>query len=158
MRRYYNFNNVWFFLAAFGLLLTVCALPADADIYQWKDASGKTHFSDKKPQDLPAEQINPKVNSFTGVAIEPALKAPAPATPAPKPVVMYSTQRCGYCKQARAYFKKAGIAYREYDIDASESARRQYDKAGGRGVPLIFIGKSRMDGFSAERFNWLYQQ
>lgn len=158
MRRNYHFNADLCFLAVFCLLLAAGTSQAGADIYQWKDASGKTHFSDRKPENRAAEQVKPKVNSFAGVKVEPAVKTPAEATPAPKQVVMYSTQRCGYCKQARAHFKQAGIAYREYDIDASESARRQYDKAGGRGVPLIFIGKSRMDGFSTERFNWLYQQ
>jgi len=157
MRRYSRFNIFFGFLAAFGFL-AVCPLLANADIYQWKDASGKVHFSDKKPENRPAQQLNPKINSFQATAVETPAAAPEPAAPPPKDVVMYSTQRCGYCKKARAHFKQAGIAYREYDIDASESARRRYDGFGARGVPLIFVGKARMDGFSEKRFDWLYQQ
>jgi glutaredoxin len=167
MRRYYFAKNfiknhldaVCGFLAVFGLLLSLCPVQACADIYQWTDATGSIHFSDKKPADRPAEQMNPRVNSFAGIVVEPPppTSTEKPKT-APKKVVMYSTQRCGYCKQARAYFKKAGIAYRDYDIDESESARREYDRVGGRGVPLIFIGKTRMTGFSEERFKSIYQK
>ena len=69
---------------------------------------------------------------------------------------MYVTQRCGYCKKARRYFQSTGIAFSEYDIDASESARAAYDRLGGRGVPMIFVGKARMDGFSEEGFKRFY--
>lgn len=166
MRRYYfikkviknRFEAVCGFLAVFGLLLYLCPLPAGADIYQWTDASGSIHFSDKKPADRPVEQMNPRVNSFAGIVVEPPPTSTEKPQHRPKKVVMYSTQRCGYCKQARAYFKKAGIAYRDYDIDESESARRAYDRAGGRGVPLIFIGDTRMTGFSEERFKSIYQK
>lgn len=152
-QRYYHFKAVLCFL------FLACSLLASAEIYQWKDASGKVHFSDKKPENLSARELQPRVNSIPAVEISLPPAAADTATPAgKKSVTMYSTQRCGYCKKARAYFRKAGIAYREHDIDASESARRNYDKAGGRGVPLIFIGKARMDGFSQERFDWLYKQ
>lgn len=30
-------------------LLLTAALPASAELYQWKDAQGRTHFSDRKP-------------------------------------------------------------------------------------------------------------
>jgi type IV secretory pathway VirB10-like protein len=39
-------HSVWFFLLIFGL---TAALPASAQIYQWKDKDGKTHFSDIPP-------------------------------------------------------------------------------------------------------------
>jgi glutaredoxin len=133
-------------------------MSTSADIYQWTDAGGKIHFADKKPEDRPVEQLNPKVNSFAGIAVPPPSASGEKTAATPKKVVMYSTQRCGYCKQARAYFKKAGIAYRDYDIDESEAARRYYDSVGGRGVPLIFVGDSRMDGFSEKNFKSLYQK
>lgn len=72
-------------------------------------------------------------------------------------VIMYSTSWCGYCRKARNYFKAKNIPYIEYDIERSLTAKRDYDRLGGNGVPLIVVGKNRMSGFSKKRFNRLYQ-
>lgn len=64
------------------------------------------------------------------------------------PVVMYATSWCPYCAKARAYFKRTGTAYTEYDIEKSASARAEFKRLGGRGVPLILVGKETMSGFS----------
>lgn len=72
-------------------------------------------------------------------------------------VVMYATQWCGYCKKARQYFKDKGIVYTEYDIDSSRSAKREYDRLGGSGVPLIIVDGHTMRGFSAKHFDQLYK-
>ena len=34
-----------------------------------------------------------------------------------KPVTMYSTTWCGYCRRLRRQFDEAGIAYEEVDVD-----------------------------------------
>lgn len=46
-----------------GVLLTAwcLAVPAAAEIYQWRDASGKLHFSDKKPKKQSAEEISSRL-------------------------------------------------------------------------------------------------
>ena len=70
---------------------------------------------------------------------------------------MYSTAWCGYCKKARQYFTANKIAFSEYDIEKSKAAQRHYQKIGGSGsVPLIIVGKRKMQGFSVARFNKLY--
>lgn len=40
------------------LLAGLLVLPATAEVYQWRDADGKVHFSDKKPQTRPAQVIS----------------------------------------------------------------------------------------------------
>lgn len=72
-------------------------------------------------------------------------------------VVMYSTSWCGYCRQARRYFKSKGIKYVERDIERSRLAKRAYDRLGGNGVPLIVVGENQMSGFSARKFDRLYR-
>lgn len=47
------------------------------------------------------------------------------------PVIMYATATCGYCAQARAYFKKRGVQWEERDIDASAQARSEWKALGG---------------------------
>ena len=72
-------------------------------------------------------------------------------------VVMYSTAWCGYCRQARRYFKSKGIQYVERDIERSRLAKRAYDRLGGNGVPLIVVGENKMSGFSVRQFDRLYR-
>jgi glutaredoxin len=71
---------------------------------------------------------------------------------------MYSTSWCGYCKKARKHFELKKIPYREYDIERSKKAALEYKKLNGRGVPVILIGKRRMNGFSANTFDKIYYQ
>ena len=70
---------------------------------------------------------------------------------------MYSAQWCGVCEQARSYFKKNKIRYKEYDVDKSVEGRTRYRELKGRGVPIIIVGKSLMSGFSPEYFEQLYE-
>jgi glutaredoxin-like YruB-family protein len=62
-------------------------------------------------------------------------------------VVMYTTQRCGYCARARQYFDQKGIPYQDHDIERSTAARKTYQSLGGRGVPVIVIGDKVIHGF-----------
>lgn len=84
----------------------------------------------------------------------------APAVPrtqaaAAGPVVMYATSWCPYCAKARAYFGRKGIAYTEYDVEKSPTANAEFKRLGGRGVPLILVGREKMSGFSEEGFDAL---
>lgn len=62
-------------------------------------------------------------------------------------IVMYVTDWCGYCKQARAYFEAEGLRYIEYDIEQSSSAKQDFLVLRGSGTPLIYNGYLRMSGF-----------
>ena len=66
-------------------------------------------------------------------------------------VVMYATTWCPHCAKARAYFRSRNIPFVEHDIERSAEGLAQYRQHGGRGVPLIFVGKQRMSGFSEPR-------
>ena len=139
------------------LLLGLVWQPVTAGIYRWVDGSGEVHFGDAPPRRTEAQRLEPRINSY-----QPVLRAPLSAEPGVPSrstrVVMYSTRWCGYCKQARAYFRKAGIRFTEHDIEHSSSARLAYDRLGGRGVPLILVGDQRMSGFSVARFKRLYNR
>jgi len=81
-------------------------------------------------------------------------RATAPA-PGAKKVVMYSTANCPACKMAKSYFTKKGVPYEEHDVNTEPAARAEFQKLGGRGVPLILIGTERMEGFNAQRLDQL---
>jgi glutaredoxin len=63
-------------------------------------------------------------------------------------VIIYTTPRCKYCNLAKSLLRKYHIDYYEYDVTSSQEGLRQYRELNGRGVPLIFIGETRMDGYS----------
>ena len=71
---------------------------------------------------------------------------PITAIPGTK-IVLFSTDWCGYCEQARALFESAGVSYREYDIEKSAEGFKQYQALGGRGVPLLIINGKLLQGF-----------
>ena len=143
-----------FFLA--GLLLM--SLLANAELYKWVDENGRTHFSDTRPEQQSVEQIEVKeINSLPTVQVREWKSPTKTASGKRKKVVMYSTTWCRVCKKAKAYFQQNKIPFKEYDVETSEKGKRDYEKLKGRGVPIVLIGKHRMDGFSASRFKGLYQ-
>ena len=73
-------------------------------------------------------------------------------------VVMFAAEWCGYCDQARAFFQQHQIDFLEIDIESSTEANRQWRDAGGRGVPLTFIGDQRIAGFSAPAYDQALEQ
>lgn len=88
------------------------------------------------------------------IAFATAGASPARAEPTPE-VVMYATSWCPYCAKARAYFAQSGIAYVEHDVEKSAIARAEFKRLGGRAVPLIVVGREKMDGFSEVGFEFL---
>ena len=137
-------------------LLAGHATTAHAEVYRWTDAEGQVHLSDRNRSSGAAEVVDlGPVNTFQGVSVEPLTAAP---TNRGGEVVMYSTPSCGYCKQARRFFRDQGIAFTEHDIRSDAAARRAFERLGGKGVPLILIGDQRMSGFSEDRFLGLYER
>jgi glutaredoxin len=74
-----------------------------------------------------------------------------------KNVVIYSASWCGVCKKAKTYFRRNGIPFTEYDIEKGTRAKRMYKKLGATGVPVIIVGRKRMNGFSEAGFNRIYR-
>lgn len=68
-------------------------------------------------------------------------------------VVLYATSWCGYCRQAREYFKKKGVKYVEKDLEKDEGAAEELatkaSAAGVRpqGVPVIDVKGKLILGF-----------
>lgn len=132
-----------------------------AEIYKWTDKNGVIHYSENKPEEIIVEEF--QLKSYSAVTIEET-KGTIDTEPndkkaswkRPKKVVMYSAEWCGACKQAKKYFSKNNISYTNYDVEKNESAKRRYKKMGAKGVPVILVGKQRMNGFSVAGFNQIY--
>jgi len=145
-------------LIALALLLPMSS--GSAELYKWVDSKGTIHYGDKPPKKAELKDITGNISSFKTVDVEPFKYDPALVTrdkkSASKSVVMYSTSWCGYCKKARQHFKRNNIPFQEHDIEKSKKAAKEYKRLKGRGVPVILIGKRRMNGFRAETFDKIY--
>ena len=66
------------------------------------------------------------------------------------PIVMFSTSTCPFCRRARELLDHEQAQYRDFVVDQSPDAQRQFEALGGGGVPLLFIGNRRIVGFRAD--------
>lgn len=121
-----------------------------ADVYKWTGPDGRAHFGDRPPADTRAEEV--RVRSFSGAAeiMEEGVTRMAK-------VVLLTTSWCAVCKQAKQYLAAKGVPYVELDVEKSEAGRAEYKRLNGRGVPIVLVGKQRMDGFSAPRFDQMLE-
>lgn len=74
-----------------------------------------------------------------------------------KRIVLYSSANCPHCRRAKAFLKREGIAFREMDVGSNARARKELERIGARGVPVLMIGGERLDGFDEKRFWRLYR-
>jgi glutaredoxin len=74
-----------------------------------------------------------------------------------KRIVLYSSANCPHCKRAKAFLWREGIAFREMDVGSNARARKELERIGARGVPVLMIGGERLDGFDEKRFWRLYR-
>ncbi len=77
------------------------------------------------------------------------------AKPQPR-VIVFSTPTCGYCNQAKAYFRQKNVRYTDVDVSRDQSAARDIvRRSGQQGVPVIDIGGQLVMGFNRPRIDQL---
>jgi acetolactate synthase-1/2/3 large subunit len=59
------------------------------------------------------------------------------------------------CKELSEVFARSGIAYVEHDVEKSARANAEFRRLGGRGVPLIVVGREKLNGFSEQGFEYM---
>jgi glutaredoxin len=133
-------------LMAMWMAAASTALSA-AQLYQWKDAQGRTMYSDQPP---PASVRNAQQKSFKGSVIEGGESYAAKTAREKYPVTLYANA-CGKpCEQARALLSQRGVTFSDRDPQASPEAQAELQKLTGRlSVPVLKIGNDKIDGFEA---------
>lgn len=66
-------------------------------------------------------------------------------------VTLYTTRQCAHCRQAKAFLQKKKIRFVEFDIERNQRAFKEFQRLGARGVPVIMVGSSRIDGFNPNK-------
>lgn len=73
-------------------------------------------------------------------------------------VVLFSIDFCPECLAAKRWFRDRDIAFHEFNIEHSDYAREQFERIGGRGVPLILVDNKRFQGFRPARLRRLLEE
>jgi len=131
------------------LLALFLAWPASAGVYKWTDAQGRVQYSDSPPPAAKTTQL--RLQTYTGpVEVSRAIGADSGVT-------IYTTEWCGVCQRAKAFFKQNGVPFREWDVEKTEYGAIKFKQLGGSGVPVITVGSEKMMGFDASRFMALWK-
>jgi len=65
-----------------------------------------------------------------------------------QPIVIYTTNWCGYCTRAKRLLDGKGWRYQEIDVDGDDAKRAWLRKVTGRRtVPQVFIGEESVGGY-----------
>lgn len=138
-----NTLTIKFLLLLFSLSLI--SFSAHARIYKWTDNTGKVHYGDKGAEN--GEVIN----------VKPSLKLNTPINTQTtnKLIKMYSTSWCGYCKKVRSHLNAKGIAFEDIDVEHNERGKQEFNALNGQGVPIVFVGEQRMDGYNKDKLDFM---
>jgi glutaredoxin 3 len=65
-----------------------------------------------------------------------------------KPVILYTTDFCPFCRSAKALLEKRGVAYEEINLARDPDSRNQLEQVTGMFTfPQILIGDKTIGGF-----------
>lgn len=132
------------------LLATASAPLAAAPLYQWKDAQGRTVYSDQAP---PPSVRNAEQKNFKPSVIEGGESYAARTARQKNPVTLYATACGAPCDQARQLLTDRGIPFSSKDPQASPEAQAELQKLTGQlRVPVLVIGSDKLDGYESEQW------
>lgn len=69
-----------------------------------------------------------------------------------KPVKVYTTSYCAFCRRAKDLLRQKEIAFEEIDVSDDQSTREWLvQTTGRRTVPQIFVGEAAIGGYEELR-------
>ncbi|MDK2919649.1 MAG: hypothetical protein PWQ37_2382 [Candidatus Petromonas sp.] len=74
-----------------------------------------------------------------------------------KDVIVYSSDSCIYCKDAKSYLESKGIDFKEKNVSTDMIARKELISQGFMGVPVIIIDGEIIQGFDKDRIDELLE-
>lgn len=72
-----------------------------------------------------------------------------------KNIVVYTSNTCGYCHQAKDYLSSIGVEYTEKNVSTDTVARKELMSKGFMGVPVIYVGEEVIQGFDKAKLEEL---
>jgi len=132
-------------------MATASTALAAAQLYQWKDAEGRTIYSDQAP---PASAKNAQQKAFKGSVIEVGESYATKTAREKFPITLYASACGAPCDQARKLLTERGAPFSNRDPQASPEAQAELKKLTGKlSVPVLMVGSDKIDGFEAGQWN-----
>jgi len=72
-----------------------------------------------------------------------------------KKVVVFTSNTCGYCHQAKDYLNEKNVEFEERNVSTDTAARKELISKGIMGVPVIYIEDEMIQGFDKSRIDKL---
>lgn len=133
-------------MAVAGFAIASAPLGA-AQLYQWKDAAGRTVYSDQPP---PPNVRTSVQKAFKGNLIESGESYASKTAREKNPITLYASACGAPCDQARQLLTERGVPFNSKDPQASPEAQAELKKVTGRlSVPVLLVGSDKIDGFEA---------
>jgi len=143
-----------------GMLVLLFACASVAQIYRWKDKDGNIVISSTPPppgikwEKRKLEEVRETPKRIDANASKPAAREPGEKRPIEDiKVVMYMTDWCPVCKEARVYLKALGVNLVEYNVDKDPQKKEEWIRKVGnkRGVPTLDIEGIILQGLYGEK-------
>jgi len=139
------------FIMAVAWLVVASAPLSAAQLYQWKDAQGRTVYSDQAP---PPSVKNAQQKAFKGSVIEIGESYATRSAREKFPVTLYASACGAPCDQARKLLSERGVPFSNKDPQASPEAQAELQKLTGQSrVPVIVVGSDKIDGFESGQWH-----
>lgn len=74
-----------------------------------------------------------------------------------KNILIYTSNNCSFCHQAKQFFMENNIDYTEFNISQDIEAKKELIKKGYCSVPIIKIGDRSIVGFDEDKIKFLLQ-
>jgi hypothetical protein len=123
---------------------------AAAQLYQWKDAQGRTVYSDQPP---PVSVKAVQQKTFKGNFIEVGESYAARTARENYPVTLYASACGATCDQARQLLVDRGVPFSSKDPQGSPDVQAELQKLTGHlRVPVLTVGTEKIDGFESSQW------
>lgn len=127
-------------------LTCIClSFSAQAQLYKWVGADGKVNYSDAPP---PANASKVETKAFAVADTNAALPFELAKAVKEMPVTLYTSQQCAACDAGRSFLKSSGIPFSEKTVSTNDDILKIKKLSGDIKVPLLFIGRTKVSGFS----------
>lgn len=69
----------------------------------------------------------------------------------PPRITLYSSSGCSHCRQLKQWLQQHQIKFMEFDVQRNQRAFKDFQRLGGRGVPLLVVGERQIQGFNPKQ-------
>ncbi len=73
-------------------------------------------------------------------------------------ITLYTAPGCGHCRQLRDLLRRSHVPFQEQDVTRNRRAEAEFRRLGARGVPVLVVGRERVDGFDPRRLRRVLRQ